>query len=93
VVKYDLATGSVTEHDLGGDRIAGEAVFVPADGATSEDDGWLLSVVSDRSGRGSELLVLDAADVAGDPVASITLPRRVPVGFHGSWIADPELAR
>ncbi|MBM7786689.1 carotenoid oxygenase family protein [Tenggerimyces flavus] len=92
VVKYDLATGSVAEHDLGTDKLAGEAVFVPAANATHEDDGWLLSVVSDKAGRGSELLVLDAADVAGEPVATITLPRRVPVGFHGSWIADSELA-
>jgi carotenoid cleavage dioxygenase-like enzyme len=92
VVKYDLVTGSVAEHDLGVEKLAGEAVFVPAANGTAEDDGWLLTVVSDRAGRGSELLVLDASDVAGAPVASIALPRRVPVGFHGSWIADSELA-
>ncbi|WP_233899496.1 carotenoid oxygenase family protein [Pseudonocardia benzenivorans] len=41
-----------------------------------------------RDGRASRLLVLDATDVAGPPVASVVLPRGVPAGFHGSWFAD-----
>ena len=39
----------------------------------------------------SKLLVLDATDVGGAPVAAVTLPRRVPAGFHGSWITDDDL--
>ena len=35
--------------------------------------------------------MLDATDVGGRPVAAVTLPRGVPSGFHGSWIADGEL--
>jgi carotenoid cleavage dioxygenase-like enzyme len=84
VVKYDTVTGAGRVRDLG--ARPGEAVFVPASGARSEDDGWLLSIVTDHAGEGSELLVLDAADL--DHVASVRLPRRVPEGFHGSWIAD-----
>jgi carotenoid cleavage dioxygenase len=69
--------------------VAGEAVFVPAaDPDRAEDDGWLLSITTRRDGGASQLLVLDATDVAGEPVAAITLPRGVPAGFHGSWIAD-----
>lgn len=63
-------------------------MFVPAERARAEDEGWLLSIVSDRAGTGSELLVLDATDVPGAPVATVRLPRAVPAGFHGSWIAD-----
>jgi carotenoid cleavage dioxygenase-like enzyme len=84
IVKYDTATGSATVHDLGTDRRPGEAVFVPTHGARAEDEGWLLSIVTDP--KGSALLVLDAVGLA--PVASVGLPRRVPAGFHGSWIAD-----
>ncbi|MET9229986.1 carotenoid oxygenase family protein [Lentzea sp. NPDC003310] len=47
---------------------------------------WLLSLVS--SENSAALLVLDASDVAAGPVASVRLPRRVPSGFHGAWIAD-----
>lgn len=89
IVKYDLATGKAETHRLADGMAAGEAVFVPAEAATSEDDGWLISIVSDRAGHGSELVVMDATAIAGDPVATVRLPRRVPAGFHGSWIPDP----
>ncbi|MEU8345720.1 carotenoid oxygenase family protein [Spirillospora sp. NPDC048832] len=83
IVKYDLR-GGASSHDCGEDAHVGEAVFVPAAGARAEDEGWLLSIVS--AGSGSELLVLDAADLSR--TASVRLPRRVPAGFHGSWIPD-----
>ncbi|MFF5210825.1 carotenoid oxygenase family protein [Streptosporangium sp. NPDC000396] len=84
VVKYDTTAGTGQARNLG--ARPGEAIFVPASGARSEDEGWLLSIVTDNAGNGSELLVLDAAGL--DFVASVRLPRRVPAGFHGSWLAD-----
>jgi carotenoid cleavage dioxygenase-like enzyme len=92
VVKFDAASGGVTEHALGADTVAGEAVFVPnGTPGRAEDDGWLLTITTRRDGHASQLLVLDATDVAGEPVAAVTLPRGVPSGFHGSWIPDDEL--
>jgi carotenoid cleavage dioxygenase len=35
--------------------------------------------------------VLDAHDWGAAPVARVPLPRRVPYGFHGSWVGDDEL--
>jgi carotenoid cleavage dioxygenase-like enzyme len=87
IVHYDEA-GPVTAHELGPDVVAGEAVFVPGTDNAAEDEGWLLTITTRRDGSASRLLVLDAADVAGRPVASVTLPRSVPSGFHGSWIPD-----
>ena len=90
IVKYDLASGTVRRHSAGAGQAPGEAVFVPAadgnGGGDGEDAGWLLTIVSDRAGTGSDLVVLDAADLA--PVASVRLPRRVPAGFHGTWLPD-----
>ncbi|GLZ77666.1 carotenoid cleavage dioxygenase [Actinorhabdospora filicis] len=83
IVKYD-AEGAASVRDLG--VVPGEAEFVPRPGATAEDDGWLLSIVTDREGSGSDLLVLDAASL--ETVAAVHLPRRVPMGFHGTWIND-----
>jgi carotenoid cleavage dioxygenase-like enzyme len=88
--KYDLQTGATSAHELKNGRVGGEPVFVPADNATSEDDGYLLSFVYDPSENKSELLIVDASNVAADPVARVHLPTRVPAGFHGSWIADPQ---
>lgn len=88
VVKYDLADGTSRFHDFGAGRSTSEPVFVPRDHGAGEDDGWILSFVYDRADRTSEFVVLDAADMAAEPVAAISLPQRVPHGFHGSWIAD-----
>ncbi|MBO3750117.1 carotenoid oxygenase family protein [Streptosporangiaceae bacterium NEAU-GS5] len=84
VVKYDTKSGQSWARQTAGHT--GEAVFVPRepDSAGSEDDGWLLSIVSTLDG--SDLVVLDAADLSS--VASVRLPRRVPAGFHGHWLAD-----
>ncbi|WP_242911150.1 carotenoid oxygenase family protein [Actinomadura terrae] len=87
IVKYDTATGATTSHDLGPDTMIGEAVFVPRNDPSGEDDGWLMAIATTRDGAASQLLVLDAADV--QPVATVDLPRGVPVGFHGSWIGSP----
>jgi carotenoid cleavage dioxygenase len=39
----------------------------------------------------SEVVILHAQDLEAGPVASIHIPHRVPVGFHGNWIPDSEL--
>lgn len=92
IVHYDEA-GLVYVHQLGPGVHAGEAVFVPASDTAGENEGWLLTITTRHDGGASHLLVLDASDVAGPAVAAVTLPRRVPAGFHGSWIPDHEEAR
>nr|WP_272926170.1 carotenoid oxygenase family protein [Streptomyces sp. SID8379] len=66
----------------------GEGVFVPSSAGSAEDDGWVLSYVFDAERGATDLVVLAAQDLAGGPVARVHLPARVPVGFHGNWIAD-----
>jgi carotenoid cleavage dioxygenase len=88
VVKYDRRTGDATEHVYGPQAQAGEAVFAADPDGTAEDDGWLLNFVVDRPTGDTDVVVLDARDVAAGPVASVRLPRRVPIGFHGSWLPD-----
>ena len=85
IVKYDRQTGERIQVDLGRGHVPGEPVFVPADGATAEDDGYLMTFVYDADTDTSRYVVLDASTMDAEPVASIALPR-IPFGFHGSWI-------
>ena len=85
IIKYDRETGERTEHVLGRGRLPGEPVFVPADGGTAEDDGYLMTFVYEADTDSSSFIVLDAATMDQTPVASIDLPR-IPFGFHGNWI-------
>jgi carotenoid cleavage dioxygenase-like enzyme len=86
--KYDLETGASVVHDFGPHRMAGELVVAPRAGATREDDAWLMGFVYDRQRQASDFVILDAARFGDEPVAAIRLPRRVPVGLHGAWLAD-----
>ncbi|HEX4722771.1 MAG TPA: carotenoid oxygenase family protein [Pseudonocardiaceae bacterium] len=88
IVKYDIAKQTKESRALPTGWVPGECVFVPAEDGTDEDHGWLMSIVTHETKDAAHLLVLDASDVAGEPVATVMLPRRVPAGFHGSWIAD-----
>jgi carotenoid cleavage dioxygenase len=88
LLRHDLRDGSCLAHDYGPGRVTGEAVFVPRGAAAGEDEGWLLSYVYDHATDRSDLVILDAQDFAGEPRAIVHLPARVPLGFHGNWIAD-----
>ena len=68
------------------------ALFVPAAPESDEGEGWLLSMIYDRSRNGSSLAVLDATRPEEGPVALVHMPRRVPFGFHGLWVPNDELA-
>ena len=85
VVKYDISDDSAATFEFEDDFVAGEHVFAPDPEGAAEDEGWLLSFVASRSTGASSVEVLDARDVAAGPVASVEIPRRVPIGFHANW--------
>ncbi|MEV6905908.1 carotenoid oxygenase family protein [Amycolatopsis sp. NPDC051071] len=89
LVKQDLTTGEalIRRHDRY--AVPAEAVFVPR--GVAEDDGWVLHWLYDARRDASDLVVLNATDFTGDPVAVVHLPVRVPIGFHSSWFSEAEL--
>jgi carotenoid cleavage dioxygenase-like enzyme len=93
LVRYDLQRGTASEQRFGGGgrgapSAPSEAVFAPAAGESDELAGWYLTYVYDPVADGTDLVVIDASDFEGEPVARVRLPRRVPHGFHGNWIPD-----
>ena len=82
--RHDLHHGTSTEHAFAPGHVPGEAVFVPAE----HGEGWLLAYVYDATADRSDLVVLDAGNIAAAPVATVHLPQRVPSGFHGNWLPD-----
>ena len=88
LVKYDNETGCRQQWDYGEGVFGSEAVYVPKVGATREhpeDDGYVITLVTNPRDWSSHCLVFDATDVAVGPMARVTLPQRVPFGFHASW--------
>ena len=85
--KYDLGTGARITRDFGADSRLGEPIFVPREGASGEDDGWILALRHDESQDQSALVILNAQDFDGEPAAEIIMPRRIPYGAHGNWMS------
>jgi len=89
LVWLDLQSGHRSAFTLPtGDAIS-EPVFVPRTPSAAEGDGHLLAVAWRASERRSDLIILDTAAIEHGPVATVRLPRRVPFGFHGNWVANP----
>jgi carotenoid cleavage dioxygenase-like enzyme len=97
LLRYDNVTGERQEYFFPPGSYGSESPFAPRDGAAgrsgaAEDDGYLVTFVTDeREGR-SEVQILDAADIAAGPVGRVLLPQRVPLGFHACWVPAALLA-
>jgi carotenoid cleavage dioxygenase len=87
LLKHDVESDAVEEHHFK-HGAAGEAVFVPTSLGAGEDEGYVMAYAHDLGGGNTDLVILAAQDFAGEPVTRIHLPVRVPLGLHGSWIAD-----
>lgn len=81
--KHDYATGSCAVAPLDPQLVIGEMCFVPRPGGGAEDDGILIGYGYHRDRDQGQLLMLDAQTC--EPVATVHLPQRVPMGFHGNW--------
>jgi carotenoid cleavage dioxygenase len=90
LLKHDLAHGTAETHDFGQHATAGEAVFAPAAPAAAEDDGYVFAYVHNPDRGAADLVILAAQDFTAEPVARVHLPARIPLGFHGSWLADQD---
>ena len=90
-VKHDLETGQSWEWMLEDGRYGSEAPFAPRTGARSEDDGYLVSFVTDENRGTSECILIDAQRVEAGPVCRIALPHKISSGTHSHWVERSHL--
>ncbi|AJQ95103.1 lignostilbene-alpha,beta-dioxygenase-related enzyme [Gynuella sunshinyii YC6258] len=91
IVKHDLETGQTWQMLYGDQRYGGEAPFIPRKNATSEDDGYLVTFVTDMKEDRSECILIDAMDVESGPICRIILPHRICSGTHAAWGDGPTI--
>jgi carotenoid cleavage dioxygenase-like enzyme len=86
IAHIDLKAGKHAVRMLGSGDVAGEPVFVPRSASAPEGDGYVIALVYRAETDTSELLILNAEDIAGEPAAVLKMPRRVPAGTHGNFV-------
>ncbi|GHF19374.1 apocarotenoid-15,15'-oxygenase [Kordiimonas sediminis] len=93
LVKHDLETGEKQHLMFGDNRYGSEAPFVPRINAQAEDDGYLVSFITDMNTNTSECILVDAQKIADGPVCRIMLPERIPSGTHATWAAGADIRK
>lgn len=91
MIKHDLETGATQHFEFGEGRYGSEAPFIARKNATSEDDGYLVTFITDMNLDRSECVLLDAKNIEAGPVCQIILPHRICSGTHAVWANTDEL--
>ena len=81
----DLQTGDTQDYLFGDQRYGSEPAFAPRINAQHEQDGYIVSIISDVKRDRSEFVMLDAADITAEPVCRVILPHRICSGVHATW--------
>jgi carotenoid cleavage dioxygenase-like enzyme len=88
VLKYDVIEEREVAYFDYGEFRGGEALFVPRENSSAEDDGYLLELL--MADDKAELLILDAATMT--EVTRLPIPQRVPFGVHSCWLNTEQVA-
>jgi carotenoid cleavage dioxygenase len=75
----------------GPQSIIQEPCFVPRHKDSAEGDGYIIALVDNLITNYSDLVVLDALNLAAGPIARAKLPVRIRSGLHGNWADGSKL--
>ncbi|EYF05050.1 carotenoid oxygenase family protein [Chondromyces apiculatus] len=89
LTRTDVETGAKSTYRFPKGVFGSEAPFCPRKGATSEDDGYLVTFTIDAANDASECQIFDARDLERGPVARVRLPMRISSGTHATWTPLP----
>jgi carotenoid cleavage dioxygenase-like enzyme len=89
--KLNVDTGNDEVVEFPDGVFISETVMAPRVGSQAEDDGYLITFISDLNRDCSECLVFDAASPCDGPVAQIRLPERISSGTHATWAPAADL--
>lgn len=94
IVRYDTVTSETeTWYPPTPEEFCGEPMYAPRQGegdSDAEDNGYVLTVTYDGARKESDILILQASNIAAGPVARIPLGIAIPHGYHGCFVAHDD---
>jgi all-trans-8'-apo-beta-carotenal 15,15'-oxygenase len=85
ITRVDLESGAAVSHDFAPHGYPGEPVFIPARPDGEEDDGFVVTLVFDAAAGRTQVVGLDARDLAASPLFVARLRHHVPFSLHGTF--------
>jgi all-trans-8'-apo-beta-carotenal 15,15'-oxygenase len=83
IIKIDLQTKETITWSAAPHGFVSEPQFIVKPQATTEDDGWIITLVYQADRHGTDVVILDSRDLS--VAAKLHLPHHLPFGLHGSW--------
>lgn len=93
VAMHDHDSGRSWSMDFGPQRFGSEPAFAPRINATSENDGYVATFITDLDQDRSEFVLVDATDFEAGPVCQVILPHRISSGTHSTWAHGEDIRR
>ena len=91
MVRHDTLTGAEQFYRFPEGVFGSETAVAPRVGSTAEDDGYVVTLISDMNTDESFAVVFDASDITQGPVCKLKLPERISSGTHSTWAAGDSI--
>jgi len=93
LTKHDHVNGKCETYQFGKGIFGSEVCFAPRLHSSSEDDGYLVSIITDVNKKSSACVLFDAANIANGPICTLPLPQQICSGTHATWAQMNEILR
>ena len=91
ICKHDHEVGKSEIYEFGKGIFGSEVCFAPRENSRDEDDGYLVSIITDVNNKSSACVLFDAKNINNGPICSMTLPQQICSGTHGTWAQINEI--
>lgn len=85
LARWDWQSGEGDRFVYGAHYWSEEPIFVPRHRQGREDDGWIVATTLNTRSEKTELAVFDSRRLSDGPVALLSCPYPLPLGFHGAF--------
>jgi len=91
LVKMDSLTGTRQEFKFPEGCFGSEMQFAPRHNSKAEDDGYLISFVTNMESMKGEIQIFPAEDLSKGPICRLIVPQQIPPGFHSTFVLPENL--
>ena len=91
IIKMDSTTGTRQRYNFPEGCYGSELQFAPRDNSKAEDDGYLITFVTNTESGKGEIQIFPAEDLSKGPLCRLIVPQQIPPGFHSSFVLPENL--